>query len=107
MLYGMFLEYCFSGHYSKSVGINCNTSLSSSSNNSGFEWWTLTECTDPLFPESEKLGPPILLIYSHRIASRLFSAIAGIGSEFDHYNNFVNGTPHVATHGYMQTVLRF
>jgi hypothetical protein len=56
----------------------CNTSLSSS-NNFSQEWWTLAECTDPIFRGRGNLGPPILLIYSRRVPSQIFSLIAGFG----------------------------
>ena len=69
LLYLMFL-----GFFKTQVNIVCNTSLS---NISSQEWWTLEMCTNPIY--TGKLGPPILLIYSERIASQVFSIIAGFG----------------------------
>lgn len=76
------LEYLFIalpiGFFTSRNEIACYTSLSSSENSSQ-EWWTLTNCTNPVFAEEDRVGPLILLIYSQRIASQLLNVIAGFG----------------------------
>lgn len=70
--------FCTAGFFTSSSSISCNTSLTSS-NDSNQEWWTLADCTNPVLSTNGDSGPPMLLIYSRRIASQAFNLIAGFG----------------------------
>lgn len=68
------------GYFKTTSSISCNTSLSS---NNTQEWWRLSKCTNPICtnpnPICTNSGQPVLLIYSGRIASKVFSLIASAG----------------------------